>query len=39
VSLPADLKGSLPTVEELEAELKHSEARDMAGRGVTRPSR
>jgi predicted nuclease of restriction endonuclease-like (RecB) superfamily len=38
VSLPADLKGSLPTVEELEAELKHGEARDTTGRDVT-PSR
>jgi predicted nuclease of restriction endonuclease-like (RecB) superfamily len=28
VSLPADLKGSLPTVEELEAELKQKEAGD-----------
>jgi predicted nuclease of restriction endonuclease-like (RecB) superfamily len=31
VSLPADLKGSLPTVEELEAELKHDEKADETG--------
>jgi predicted nuclease of restriction endonuclease-like (RecB) superfamily len=31
VSLPADLKGSLPTVEELEAELKHNDVRDTTG--------
>ena len=31
VKLPADLKGSLPTVEELEAELKRNEPGDTAG--------
>jgi hypothetical protein len=31
LKLPADLKGSLPTVEELEAELKRNEAGDTAG--------
>jgi predicted nuclease of restriction endonuclease-like (RecB) superfamily len=33
VKLPAELKGSLPTVEELEAELKHNEAGDAIERG------
>jgi len=34
VKLPAELKGSLPTVEELEAELKHNATGDTIERGT-----